>query len=256
MWLTSGILNWESDVDSWTGYEDESWRRVYAIWNHAEHLLRQPSTEFGCVDAITTLKRVIKYRIRHLNEIYEFRQIPVKNKPSDTLELMSYLGIVRPKMVQKLIEVRNAVEHQDAKPPNQDVCLDFLEFTWYFLRSTDMLVRRPVSGISLSPTGDDIDPKYYGVSIEFGPGEGWIPKIIAWVEPSLISLQPIDDWFSLKVEETETREAMATRLKEPVDPTGWDSGRGKNPKDMYIRAEIRGPSHHLLRLYQVYFETV
>jgi hypothetical protein len=193
MWLSPAILEWESCVDSWVGFQDESWRRAYSIWLHAEHLLERSSTELFRVDAITTLKRAVDHRIRLLDEIYELGRIPIRDKPVGNLELLNYLGIVRPRMVQRLIEIRNAVEHQDADPPNEEACLDFLEFTWYFLRSTDLLVRRPIQSIALDPPEDEPESKYYGAGIEFNPEEGWIPRLTAWVVPGLLSEQPVDD---------------------------------------------------------------
>jgi len=128
MWLSPKILEWESYVDSWVGLEDESWRRAYSISSHAEYLLEQSSTELFRVDAITTLNRAVDHRIRLLDEIYEFRRIPIRAKPVGNLMLLNYFGIVRSKMVQRLIEIRNAVEHQDADPPSEADCFDFLEF--------------------------------------------------------------------------------------------------------------------------------
>ena len=45
---------------------------------------------------ITTLKRSVDNRLKLLNEIYKFRNIPINDKPSDILEIMGYLGIIRP----------------------------------------------------------------------------------------------------------------------------------------------------------------
>lgn len=256
MWLTSAILKWECYVDSWTGFEDESWRRAYAIWSHGERLLEQSGVELFRVDSITTLKRAIDHRLRHLDSIYQFRQIPIRDKPTGNLELLNYLGIIRPRMVQKLIEIRNAVEHQDADPPDIGACFDFLEFTWYFLRSTDLLVRRPIRSLSVDPPESELDPEYYGAGIEIDPGASWVPRITAWVVPTMLSTEPVSDWLALRASKTETRQEVVTRLGEPVDPTGWDSGRGKYPEDIYIQAEIRGPANYLLELYRRYFETV
>ena len=256
MWLTPKILKWEPHYAIGRGSQDESWRRAYSILSHAEHLLEQSSSELFRVDVITTLKRAVDHRLRLLDEIYEFRRIPIGNKPSGNLELLNYLGIVRPKMVQKLVEIRNSVEHEDADPPDEEACFDFLEFTWYFLRSTDLLVRRPIRSIALHSPGDELEREYYRAGIEFHPKGNWIPKLTAWVVPSMTSEQPVNDWLALKVEERLTRGAFMATQGKPSDPTGWDLWRGKNADDTYLRAEIRGPAHHLLKLYQIYFETV
>jgi hypothetical protein len=179
-----------------------------------------------------------------------------RSEISPLVALLSYLGIVRPKMVQRLIDIRNAVEHQDADPPIEEACLDFLEFTWYFLRSTDLLVRRPIHGIALDPPEVELEAKYYGAGIVFKPDEDWIPKLKAWVVPAMLSPKPVDDWLSLKLEVIEKRGVLMARQGKPVDPMGWDTERGKEPDDTFIEAEIRGPAHQLLRLYRKYFETI
>jgi len=90
--------------------------RAYEIWNHAEQILKGAISDFQLVDVITTLKRSIDQRIRTLNEIYSFDAIPLKNKPADILSLLESLDIVRPLMFRNLLEIRNAVEHEDARP--------------------------------------------------------------------------------------------------------------------------------------------
>jgi hypothetical protein len=66
----------------------------------------------------------------------------------------------------------------------------------------------------------------------------------------------VNDWLTLKVERTVTRGSFVVSRGLPLDPTGWDSDRGKNADDTHLEAEIRGPAHHLLKLYQIYFSTV
>jgi hypothetical protein len=256
MWLTPKILEWETSYATEREFRDESWRRAYSLVSHAEHLLEQSRSELFRIDAITTLKRAVDHRLRLLDEIYEFRKIPIGNKPSGNLDLLDYLGIVRPKMVQKLIEIRNLIEHENTDPPGEEACFDFVEFTWYFLRSTDLLVRRSIQTVHLRIPEDESEPKYYTVGITFDPKGNWIPKLFAWVTPSMISEQPVNDWLTLKVESTITRGALVATSGEPLDPTGWDLYRGKNADDTHLEGEIRGPAHHLLKLYQSYFQTV
>jgi hypothetical protein len=98
--------------------------------------------------------------------------------------------------------------------------------------------------------------RHYGVSIELHPKGNWIPRLIGWVEGSMIAEQPVDDWLMLKVEVTDTRGALVAREGKPLDHTDWDRFRGKNADDTYLMAEIRGPAHHLLKIYRIYFETV
>ena len=255
VWLTPKILEWEPRIVVLKIPEDEEWRRPYVLWSHAENLLEQSSESPFRADSVINLKRALDQRIQSLDKIYGFRKMPVKNKPSGNLELLGHLEIARPKMIKKLIDIRNAVEHENTEPPIQDTCHDFLEFTWYFLRSTDSLVRGIISRIKLNPK-DIEESRHYGIEIECSPKKDWIPKISGWIKPTMLSLAQVDDWFTIKVGEVITRKEIVMEEGKPVDPTGWDRGRGKYPEDTYIRGEIRGPAEHLLKMYQIFFSTV
>ncbi|MFF0177018.1 hypothetical protein [Micromonospora profundi] len=52
---------------------------------------------------------------------------------------------------------RNTLEHEDAAPPDDDACLALSEFVWYFLRSTDPLLKTRLSDITY--VGDFDDPE-------------------------------------------------------------------------------------------------
>src|SRR5215213_5775128 len=176
MWLSSEILNWRISLGTLEEHNRKFGTRSYEIWSHAEQLLSQPSNEFR-ISGISTLWRAIDHRLRLVERIYSLKNIPVKDKPTDYLNLLEFLGIVRPLMLQKLKEIRNAVEHEDASPPDAESCQIFLEFTWYFLRSTDGMTQRLITHLMLesadSLSGEDSD---YWLGIDNGPGRNWIPK--------------------------------------------------------------------------------
>ena len=88
IWLSPQIFEWDAAMDGYKGFNNESWHRSYEIWSHAKHLLETPSTAFTRIDAITTLKRAIDHRLRLLDDIYKFRRIPIKDKPSEYLDLL------------------------------------------------------------------------------------------------------------------------------------------------------------------------
>ncbi len=253
MWLTPEVLRWRPAIGGSTTYRDELWRRPYRIFGHADQILQKDTTDFDRVDVITTLKRAVDNRIRLLNEIYKFKLIPIKNKPSKAIEILCYLGIIRPIMVQKLIYIRNAVEHEDAPPPDHNDCLSFLEFVWYFIRSTDHLVRESVYELILNHTEEDFHDIYY-LDLIFNPENRWSPKVIGWVQPNMISANLVDKWILLNIERTETRASLLSRLGQTDDPD--DIGRGKNPDDICFHGEIRGPAEHLKKIVLLYFEAI
>jgi hypothetical protein len=132
------------------------WFRAYEIWEHADLILQQTCNKFHLIDAITSLKRAVNHRLRLLDKLYKFKRIPIKEKPSELLQILHYMDIVRPIMVEKLIQIRNAVEHEDASPPDYEACKVFSEFVWYFLRSTDNLVREIVLTFNLYPEESEL----------------------------------------------------------------------------------------------------
>ena len=175
VWLDPKVLAWNLSVEVSKVHSDRAWKRPYEIWSHAENKLEEVGTELDRVDSIMNLRRCVDQRIRAINDIYDLKKIPISEKPKDILELLQYLGIMRAIMVQKLIDIRNSVEHEGAIPPSQDDCSSFLEFVWYFLRSTDRLVRQAVDSFVLYPTLSFGGPYY--VHLEMNPFNGWIPKI-------------------------------------------------------------------------------
>jgi hypothetical protein len=256
LWLSPKFLDWDPLVDMSIAGDLTSWRRAYEHWSHAEQLLKIQSDELYRVDVTTTLKRAVDHRIRLLDQTYDFQGIPVKAKPSGSLARLEWLGIVRPTMVRKLLDIRNAVEHSDHEPPEAERCHEFLEFVWYFLRSTDLLVRRPVEVFTLTPNDSGLDPEHYEVEIEINRAAGWVPKLHGWLLANMVSMQSQPEWVFVSFEKLETREAVVARERKPIDPAGWDTGRGMEANDLHVRGEVRGPSDQLLKLLRRYFEAV
>jgi hypothetical protein len=152
LWLDPMILNWNAEPASGR-LEEPQWRRPYEIWAHAESILQgNDLSDFKRTDALTTLKRAVDRRVQQVNAIGDLKSIPIPDKPSGTLELLEYIGLIRPIMLHRLIEIRNAVEHKDNLPPTVEELLIFLEFVWYFLRSTDNALRHPIEVFELQPS--------------------------------------------------------------------------------------------------------
>lgn len=253
MWLSPEILSWQISLGTYEEHNRKFGARSYEIWSHAEQLLGHSSSEFR-ISGISTLWRAIDHRLRLIEHIYSLKNIPIKAKPTDYLNLLEFLGTVRPLMLQKLKEIRNAVEHEDASPPDIDSCQIFLEFTWYFLRSTDGMTQRLITHLLLESTdrlpAEDAD---YWLDMENGPHRAWIPKISGWVMPDLISDESMDNWLMVKVDRTETRTDLINRLRDVEDEDSLeDSGRGRNPDDIYISGEIRGTSESLKNLAKLF----
>lgn len=254
-WLTSDIFNWITSVDTANVARGREWFRAYEIWEHADQLLQQTFNEFHLVDTITTLKRAVNNRLRLLNKLYKFKRIPIQEKPSDLLQTMHYLDIVRPIMVEKLIQIRNAVEHEDASPPDYEDCRVFSEFVWYFLRSTDNLVREIVITFNLYPAESDLS--LYSVGCGMGIEQEWNPTIGGWVPSQLISDITKDHWLRISGEKYDRLSDYLSNSNETQSDEGGESKENVPRSEVtYFRGKIRGPAESLKSLIHLYFKVV
>jgi|CXWL01.1.fsa_nt_gi hypothetical protein len=172
LWLSPEVLAWLPFVETWTSHEGIAWRRPYDHWGHAEGLLRDVKTEFHRTDVIVSLKRSVDGRVRALNEACHFRKAPFPDLPEGRLEQLAFFGIVQPALLGRLLDIRNRVEHQDAEPPTIAACADFIDMVWYFLRSTDFLVRRAMIELRLDrDAGMELNP--YKVTINWERRDDW-----------------------------------------------------------------------------------
>ena len=245
LWLSPTILTWiAKPLISDSG--DNVWRRPYEIWSHAESLLQGDPSEFQRTDELTTLKRAIDRREQQLNTFHNFKRIPIADKPKGGLELLEYLGLIRPLMLQRLIKIRNAVEHEDTPPPTVQELRIFVEFVWYFLRSTDNNLRNPIEEFSLEPR----ESSPYGVEVRLSSKTNWIPKIRASVEPGMLSIEQKDGWFLINMIKIETRQQV---LEKSPEETGL---AGKNPDDILFDGEVRAPKEAILQLIRISLQLV
>lgn len=241
MWINPIVFSWEPFVDSSTGFSSGEWRRSHELLLHAEQILVNSRTDLDRVNSIMDIRRAIDRRVRLLDTRYSFRSIPIKEKPSDVLELLEFVGLVRPRMLQKLIDIRNAVEHEDAAPPDIDTCQVFVDFTWYFLKSTDFITQRVIDRTTFTDSENGC-----WIELWISPPDQWLPRLRGWIPSTLLSNEQRDQWPFLKMNRLETR----------ADAEQDDSGHGNKTCDRFFEAEVRGSSEALRKLYQVYFEMV
>lgn len=151
MWLSKDVLSWKSEQQGYRSHPySDACARTYEIWEHAERLLLNKCNSFQLIDALSTLKRAINHRLQKIDSLYPIRQLfPDQNHNKRFLQQLACLGLVRPVMLEKLIEIRNSVEHSDREPPDQIRCMEFLDLVWYFLRSTDRLVINIITDFEL-----------------------------------------------------------------------------------------------------------
>jgi hypothetical protein len=254
-WLSPIILDWPARPTGSHGFTEDRRLRSYEVLAHAESLLSQPTSELTRVDVITAIRRSIDRRLTILKDTYSLKNLPSRPKPSDTLLILESLGIIRSQMLQKLIDIRNAVEHEDANPPSHETCRIFSEFAWYFLKSTDRMVQQVNDSFELIPVGPD--EKYYGLTVDYGPEDNWRFKVWGWIKPEMLTTESQSGWLSLKLEKVETRkEIVGTTSSSTHHLQEDDEGRGRNPADLVITGEVRGPATAFARITEVYFSLI
>ncbi|MFH9552272.1 hypothetical protein [Streptomyces sp. NPDC017435] len=115
---------------------------------HADYRIKAHQNEYDRVDAILALKRSMQSRIDHLDSLYGFKQYP-EFRQLGPLGLLDHWGVIRRRMLHRMRQLRNAVEHDGAVPPTLDECEDYAEVTWWFLRGTAPLLM-PITNIDYS----------------------------------------------------------------------------------------------------------
>ncbi|WP_462410394.1 hypothetical protein [Neobacillus sp. Marseille-QA0830] len=182
MWISKEILSWKGEVDS--SFLNEHDIRSYQLWSHAENILNNHHDELHLADAIYALIRSVIRRLEVLNEIHSFLKINPPLFPKKTLEQLSYLGIIRPLLLERLIKIRNEIEQDDLSPPSINQCSELLDVVWYFLRSTDSLVKNPPNSITCYPKWGQEEE---WISIQTGYKEHWNIIVSGKIPSSLVS---------------------------------------------------------------------
>jgi hypothetical protein len=241
-WISLDILSWETFPEGGVKYEDMSGllRRPYHLLRHAEDKLRSTPSELDLVDVITTLKRAAFHRKGAIDKHYALKHIPISDLPKDPLERLAFFGIVKPIVLGALVDIRNSIEHSDGSPPGLERCKEMVEYVWYFLRSTDALIRS-IPKTYILGTDDSDDPKCYCLNIHTGPSNDWRVETHGWLPDSMITMS--ERAGSCLVEGNLQRAKDHARAE----------GRHRSPEDAFINGKVLGPRGELVRLYRHYF---
>ena len=247
MWLSPAFLNWRILVQ--VAYNDLDWKRAYEIWAHSERILQQYNDEFHLTDAITTLKRAMSHRLQLLKTIYRLDTIPLPKIPKRAIEQLAFLGIVRPTMLSRLIEIRNMIEHEDAAPPTCDRCIELLDFVWYFLRSTDRAgICQPTEiEFESTPYTEGVDNTYTLV-LGMNPQNNWRLGFGAWVSASMLQENGQHGWFEVEVNRKQTRDEARQGI---LDSQAHEK---RKVDDLRVEGLLVGPECELRRVFELYFE--
>lgn len=249
MWLSNEIFDWVATRESSSfGGEDQLYK-PHEAWEHIRSRLARHTTEYDRAEIVVSLRRALDYRVQSLNSVYKFRSIPRINKKASALEIMVNLGLVLPLMTKKLIDIRNIVEHQHRAPPSQNECAELAEFVWYFLKSTDNLVRLVAEYFTLEHPEN---PSVW-LSINMKPPAWQGISFYGFVPSSLLSSQPNKKWILVNLEKN-----LVSRDDLIKTHPLWDDRDRKEhskhaPDDVSIHAKVDPTSPEISEFVKIYF---
>ena len=135
--IMGAILNNNSYFQGATTNFSKVDAKGYELIDHAYDLLKN-NNEYYLSDVISNLRKAVNYRISTL-----FERLGIDNLQFDNLgknrklEKLEQLDIVKPLLINKLLEIRNGIEYNGTTPPSQKECEELIDIVWYFYRSTD-----------------------------------------------------------------------------------------------------------------------
>ncbi|MEV8539491.1 hypothetical protein [Streptomyces sp. NPDC051572] len=168
---------------------------------HADYRIKNHQTAYDRIDAILALKRSMQTRLDHLDSLYGFKQYP-EYKSIGWMGILEQWGVIRKRMLQRMRQLRNAVEHDGAEPPSLEDCEDYAEVTWWFLRGTAPLLA-PLDSMDYNGAA------YGSVTYSYNPLE-----IKLWIdlESDLVSDSPQPGWSKIQLAPASTRRGKRKRL--------------------------------------------
>ena len=247
--LSPEVLSWPSTRQSSLIADDRDWKTPYRYWKHAEELLAHSDNEHFRIDCIGNLKRVIDHRLKRLARLYRFKKIPDGSKPLELLDVLEYFGIAKPAMIREISEVRNLLEHHYKSPPPHSRCQELVEFSWYFLRSTDILCTSVLTDFILSPSDETLMNRDW-VEVKYGPHTTWQCFVRGWVNATFIS-NDRDLGISILLQHRESAEEFLARVAAQKFDIHTERSTG-----VYFIGKVVGNPEVLTTFTALYFSTL
>ncbi len=160
LWLSPEVFDWNMDAMNPKTYPDSEFLKPYDLLRHAKKRLDQVDDKENADqenpalgESLFHMRGAIEHREKQLRDKFHLVELSMwetsKGKPIPVYEKLYRLGITKPLLQKKLIDLRNFVVHQQNYPLNKDktIIMELFEFAWYFIRSTDSFLARDISGI-------------------------------------------------------------------------------------------------------------
>jgi hypothetical protein len=243
IYISPDFFNYYS-YPEYTDYNDEeNFKRPFEILKHAEDLLNiNPDGEYVS-DAIININRAITLRLKDIKKKFNFSNIPFINN-KDLWSRLEELGLIRKHLINEINNIRNQIEHEDKGIPDVKLCRLYIEFTWYFLKSTNLLCIRKLEQINF-----EIDD-YYWVNCKIDFANKWETTIFGWFDNSKYSFEYRDGFILVDATRIEKRIDI---VKKEDDTPPYNTGRGKNDDDLIINGKMEFDEMQFRKIYLYIF---
>ncbi|HHK8465214.1 TPA: hypothetical protein ACQYBX_004467 [Vibrio parahaemolyticus] len=246
LFVSNDILKWKATAFTYACNESMEWHKCYSYLEHSEKLLSISDGKHFNADVISNLKKAIDHRIKHLAKQFKLKSLGKIFGIPTTYELLAALKVIRPIMLAKLLDVRNSLEHQFSEPPKTERCAEYLEFVWYFLKSTDSLAKEVRFDVSL----EHHELEHLWLTFDVNPDTDWNVMVSGWIPEQNVFESANSDTFKIIASEYRRGSDKLKALeKEQPDPL-W---KGLSKNDFWISNAKVPQSKFTKSLIQNYF---
>ncbi|GAP76976.1 hypothetical protein W04_3555 [Pseudoalteromonas sp. SW0106-04] len=230
VWVSPDCFEVEAYSELGTELPKADAKRALDIWEHARHCLeRENLSEFDRSDTIAWLKRALNQRLKLIEQYYSLKKFALPTSPKGYLEYLETLNVVRPFMLKTLMLLRNDIEHKDAVPPTVERCLELLDLVWYFIRSTDELVKNQKYSIVFQKSYNTTEESPYWLSVGLNFSKPYSIKVSGWVESKKYRCEHKAGWLEVTVKD------VGTKNQRWPDPKNHSD---KNSNDLWVSGEL------------------
>lgn len=232
--------------------QDEERKRCYSYLNHAESLLVAANNDYFYIDVISNLKRAVDHRVKLISKQYNIKPVSKLFDLKGTFETLAEFSLIRKLMVSKLLELRNCIEHQFQTAPSHDRCEEYIEFTWYFLRSTDYLAKELCTDIYF----DAGESSHYFAELQLSIESGWNIELRACLPKKFYKDHSSSDFHPIEVIESKLGGTIIEQNEAKADIETDEYWNDLALDDIYIdNANVKCPELKRV-IIREYFENI
>lgn len=130
---------------------------AYKIWEEANNtILNCKGNEEKLNQGFLSLKRAFNVTSMELRKNLGIDKIKYKSKRKerDFLGDLEYFEIIKTLTLNKYLNIRNLIEHENHSPPSVEDCLSLSEYIWNYIRSTVNIFNQFIETISFTSSSN------------------------------------------------------------------------------------------------------